>query len=302
VIPVFIDLLINLPLAFPGACKVLNNYGQEDIIMSYFLTDDAVKLFYDVCGKGEKTIILIHGGSASSRYYRKQVPELSKRYKVVTYDLRGHGASEIPDHGYNLRRMGQDLKNLIDFLQPGNVYIIGWSLGTAIMFSYIEQFGQDRLGGLIVVDMTAKVLTDENCKLGLYGNFTIEDSLNAIISINEGWDKLVPDLASAFFCDIDKCKDDFEWVVNEELKNSESIMVRIWTQFPTIDQRHMLHQISVPTLITYGGAEKLYKKESSEYLHQSIRDSRLLRFENASHALFLEQADQFNKAVSEFIG
>lgn len=143
--------------------------------MSYFLTSDAVKMYYEVSGEGEKTIILIHGGSANSTFYRKQVPVLEKQYKVVTYDLRGHGKSETPDYGFNIPRMGQDLHELIVYLQLDNIYLAGWSLGTAIMLSYADQFGQDKIGGLITIDMTAKTLTDETWEYGLYGNYSLEE-------------------------------------------------------------------------------------------------------------------------------
>jgi len=270
--------------------------------MSYFLTDDAVKLYYEVHGEGEKTMILVHGGSANSKFYKKQVPVLSKHYKVVTYDLRGHGASEIPDYGFNIKRMGQDLRDLIEYLKLENIYIVGWSLGTAIMLSYVEQFGQDKIGGLIVVDMTTKSLTDETCQMGLYGKYTLEDCFQTVMDINNGWANLVPGFGQAFFGDLEKCKDEIEWAIAEEMKNSEAVMVRIWVQFATIDQRHILPQITVPTLITYGGTEKLYKRGSSEYIHNAIPGSKLICFEGASHALFLECPDEFNNAVIEFVG
>jgi len=47
-------------------------------------------------------------------FFKKQINDLSKKYKVITYDLRGHGDSEITNDGYTLDRYAKDLKNLID--------------------------------------------------------------------------------------------------------------------------------------------------------------------------------------------
>lgn len=271
--------------------------------MAYFLTDDNVKLFYEVKGEGQKTIVLIHGWSAHHLFYKKQIPELSKDYKVVYYDLRGHGLSERPDDGYTISRYAQDLKNLIDFLRLENVSLVGWSMGTHIMFDYVKQFGLDDIEKMIIIDMTAKLITDEEYHCGLYGQFSMEDNLATMVSMNENWktfaDAFVPAIYAKTGC---KDKDDLQWNYEEAYKNSATVMTRMWISMSAQDYRDLLPSITVPTMIAFGEASCLYNRDNSEYLNRMIKDSKLVGFPNCGHGLQLEDAVKFNKEVKDFIG
>jgi non-heme chloroperoxidase len=271
--------------------------------MAYFLTDDNVKLFYEVQGEGEKTIILIHGWSAHHLFYKKQIPELSKDYRVVCYDLRGHGLSETPDYGYTISRYAQDLKNLIDFLGLKNVSLVGWSMGTYVMFDYVQQFGFDGIEKMIIIDMTSKLITDDEYKFGLYGKFTMEDNLATMVAMNEDWkgfaDAFVPAIYAKSGC---KNKEDLQWNYEEAYKNSATVMTRMWVSMSSRDYRELLPKITVPTMITFGEESCLYNRENSEYLNQMIKGSKLVGFPNCGHGLQLEDAAKFNKEVKDFIG
>ena len=81
--------------------------------MPYYVTNDNVKIYYEVKSNG-KPLILIHGYSGNRHFFRKQTPVLVHKYKVIYYDLRGHGDSDKPEHGLYIERFAQDLKELID--------------------------------------------------------------------------------------------------------------------------------------------------------------------------------------------
>jgi len=271
--------------------------------MAYFLTDDNVKLFYETKGEGKKTIVLIHGWSAHHLFFKKQIPELSKDYKVVYYDLRGHGLSEVPDDGYTISRYAQDLKNLIDFLDLKEITLIGWSMGTHIMFDYVKQYGVNGIDKMVIIDMSAKLITDDAYKVGLYGKFTMEDNFGTMVSMNEDWkgfaDAFVPAIYAKSGC---KNKEDLEWNYAEAYKNSSTVMTRMWISMSAQDYREVLPKITVPTLITFGEESMLYTRENSEYLNEMIKDSKMVGFPNCGHGLQLEDADKFNKEVKDFIG
>ena len=271
--------------------------------MAYFLTDDNVKLFYDVTGEGDKTLVLIHGWSAHHDFFKKQIPELSKKYKIVSYDLRGHGASEIPENGYTIARYAQDLKNLIDFLQLKDVAVAGWSMGTHIIFDYVRQFGCSNLSKLILIDMTAKLITDENYTLGLYGKFTHEDNLGTLVTMNDSWSAFVDAFVPAIYAR-SGCRNqaDLDWNFQEALKNSATVMTRMWITMSSQDYRDVLPEITVPTLITFGEESFLYAAENSEYLGSKIKDSKVVGFPKCGHGLMLEEPEKFNREVIDFIG
>ncbi|WP_446898335.1 alpha/beta fold hydrolase [Clostridium sp. LBM24168] len=271
--------------------------------MSYFLTDDNTKLYYEVAGEGEKTIVFIHGWSASHLFFKKQIPVLSKTYKVVGYDLRGHGLSEESKDGYNLPQYAQDLKNLIDHLKLKNVVLVGWSMGTHIIFEYIKQFGCSSLYKIVLIDMTAKLITDDNYKDGLYGKFTHEDNLNTLEAMNTNWKAFADVFTPAIFAKSGcKDKEELDWTYKEEYKNSPTVMTRMWVSMSIQDYRDVLDKIDIPTLITFGEESCLYMPENSEYLNKMIKGSKKVGFPGCGHSLILEDPDKFNREVENFIG
>lgn len=271
--------------------------------MPFFLTDDAVKLYYEVTGQGSKTLILVHGWSASHQFFKRQIPELSKTYRIVSYDLRGHGQSEISENGYTIARYAQDLKNLIDFLQLKDVSIVGWSMGTHIIFDYVKQFGCDNLSKLVLVDMSAKLITDDTYNLGLYGKFTHEDNLGVLVAINEDWGKFMDVFVPAIYAK-SGCKnpEDLKWNFEEGAKNSTTVMARMWITMSSQDYRDMLSKITVPVLVTYGEESCLYPAENSQYIGSQIPDAKVVGFPGCGHGLMLESPEKFNQEIRNFLG
>ncbi len=73
---------------------------------------DARIACYDI-GRG-KPLVLLHGNGEDSAYWKAQVPEFTRFYRVIAVDSRGHGASESGAHGLSFDQMAQDLKTVLD--------------------------------------------------------------------------------------------------------------------------------------------------------------------------------------------
>lgn len=269
--------------------------------MSYFLTSDNVKMYYDESGSG-KPVILIHGWSCSHLHFKSQIEELSKNFRVIHYDLRGHGLSEVPDYGFTLPRFAKDLKELIEHLNLKDVTLVGWSMGTSIIFDYVSQFSCDNLHKLCLIDMSPKLMTDDSWKYGLYGKFSNDDNLNTMVDLNADWNKFAEAFIPAIFAK-SGCKDKamLDWAFEQALKNSPNVMIRMWVSMSTKDYLPILSNISVPTLITYGAESFLYPAENSEYMASKIPNSKLLPFPKCGHALFMENSEMFNEELKSFI-
>jgi len=104
--------------------------------MPYLEIKDRVKLYYEVHGKG-KPIVFIHGLTANHSHFKYQTRYLKDRFQVIVYDQRGHGASIATDHQLNINILAHDLKALIDYLEIPSVSLVGWSLGTHVIFEFI---------------------------------------------------------------------------------------------------------------------------------------------------------------------
>ena len=269
--------------------------------MPYYVTDDNVRIYYEEKGEG-KPVVLVHGWSCNRRHFKKQTPELSKRYRVVHYDLRGHGDSDVPERFLTMKQFALDLGELIDYLGLKEVSLIGWSMGVHIIWEYVKQFGCDNLGKLCFIDMTPKLITDEEWKYGLYGNYSHKNNLATLAAMCKDWGVFTDQFVPTTFAKSGYDQDEYDWVHKQANKNTPHVMINMWIAMAIRDYRSVLPTITVPCLITYGEESQLYLPETSEYQKEQIPDAKLVSFPKCGHGLHMEDPDKFNKEVMDFIG
>ena len=93
------------------------------------ISSDGVDIHYEVHGKGEPTLVFIHGWSCDRSYWRAQVDYFAKQYQVITIDLAGHGESGTNRSEWNLRNYGTDVVSVVNDLQLEKLVLVGHSLG-----------------------------------------------------------------------------------------------------------------------------------------------------------------------------
>ena len=98
---------------------------------------------------------MLHGWGQTQAMFRHQVEGLARR--VVTVDQRGHGGSAKPHHGYRIARLARDAQELLDHLAIDRADVLGWSMGVSVWWSFIDQFGTDRIRRFVAVDQPAAV-------------------------------------------------------------------------------------------------------------------------------------------------
>lgn len=118
-----------------------------------FTTSDGVRLHVIEAGPAKaQTIVFVPGWTMPAWIFQSQVDDFSRSYHVIALDPRGQGESDIPAGGYNLIRRGQDISDLIAQLPARPVLLVAWSLGVLDALSYIQQAGDGRLAGLVLID------------------------------------------------------------------------------------------------------------------------------------------------------
>jgi non-heme chloroperoxidase len=286
----------------------------------FYVTDDHVRLYYEVRGTG-KPVILLHGLTANHRHFRKQTPELVKDFKVITLDFRGHGDSEAPENGLTLKRLADDLKELIDYLELGVVSLVGWSMGAHVIFEYIKNFSCEGIEKIIIIDMTPRLMKSDDWKYGLPGvfsrkpgDFGHEDNLFMLSAMLENWgiysrivaerilNKSLYNEKMEFNYQADfKGKEDLPWLYDEARKNTPHVIIALWISMSLQDYRPILKEITVPCLITYGLESNYYPPENYEYMKNHIPNAKVVPFEGCGHALHIQDSEKFNRIVIEFL-
>lgn len=129
-------------------------------------SQDGTPISYEVFGSGEPTLVLVHGWSCDTRYWRAQVPALSKKHRVVVLDLAGHGHSGMTRTRYTMRAFGEDVRAVTEATGSKQVILIGHSMGGSVI-AEAAQLMPGRVIGLIGVDTLENVeypLTAEEFK------------------------------------------------------------------------------------------------------------------------------------------
>ncbi len=270
--------------------------------MSFFYTDDSCKIFYDIKGEG-KPLVFVHGWSGTSEYFHHQVEELQKHYKVITYDLRGHGQSDkrirILENNMTMQRYAQDLKQLIDYLELKDVNLTGWSMGTSILLCYVEMFGTKNVSTLQFVDMTPNIVNDDTWDLGDCDALT---NLKIAQFVGSNWKKAVDEnLPILLAKNTSRDSKLYKWMEARMLDNVPYCMSMMHIAMCVEDYRDTLKKIDVPTLLSHSNGGEMYNVAHGEYMRDNIKNSTLVMYEDCGHSLFLEDPEKFNREYIKFL-
>lgn len=270
------------------------------------ITNDKVELNVIDEGNG-KTVLLLHGWSQTAEMFRDQIDFLKRDHRVVAFDMRGHGLSEKPKHGYRISRLSKDLHDLIESLKLNNIIMLGHSMGCSVIWSYIDLFGTKKISKLIFVDQQATMLINP------VWNDALINELGASVTENELFNKV------NMFCDknaelntkkflknrfTDFVEDKtLEWVYNENFKFPRKESSELLYNHMTQNWKDVFNRIDKKSLVITG-IDSDKTKQSQEFISRKIPNCKLVEFkegERGSHFMFIENPDKFNRIISDFI-
>jgi pimeloyl-ACP methyl ester carboxylesterase len=166
---------------------------------------------------------MIPGWSQSAAEFGRQMDDLSGACRVIAVDMRGHGESEKPAQGYRIGQLAADLADLIEALDLRDLVALGHSMGSSVIWSYLEAYGPGRLAGMIVVDQAPACLArtewDAATRLaaGVIGpSAGREDEMYETIRTT-GTVGGLADFLSGMFTKA-MARDELEWIAAENLK------------------------------------------------------------------------------------
>jgi len=135
-------------------CALFSSYcnAKNFIAPSY----DGQLISYNVFGKGDVTLVFVHGWGGDSRYWKYQIPYFYKKYRIVTVDLAGHGNSEQTRKVYSPEAFGQDIKAVVEAIDAKKVILIGHSFAGEIAAEVAKLMPQ-RVIGIIGADSIQNV-------------------------------------------------------------------------------------------------------------------------------------------------
>lgn len=257
--------------------------------MAYF-DHDGCALHYEEYGQGEP-LVLLHGLGSSCQDWEFQVPALARHYRVILLDIRGHGRSDKPRERYSIATFSADLRALLEHLQTGPVHLLGLSMGGMIGF----QFAVDdpaALRSLCIVNSApeVKVRTRDD-----YWQWAKRWTLMRVLSLRT----IGKGLAARLFPKTEQAelrrKMTERWARNDKRAYLASFDAIVgWG----VEER--LGRIGCPTLVISADHDYTPITLKERYV-RLIPQARLAVIADSRHATPLDQPQQFNQIVLQFL-
>ena len=264
-----------------------------------------VELYYEDHGSGSP-VVLIHGWPLSGRSWENQVPALVEAgHRVITYDRRGFGDSSQPWSGYDYDTFAADLDTLLTYLDLRDAALVGFSMGGGEVVRYIGRYGTDRVAKAVLAAAVPPYLykSDDNPE-GALDDATIRQFQDGVrgdrIAFLDGF-------MTNFFAAGDRTD-----LISEPSRLYHRAIAEFASPKGTLDCigafsytdfRGDLAKVTVPTLVIHGDSDAIVPFEvSGKCSHEAIADSSLALIEGAPHGLNATHAEQFNRALLDFLG
>lgn len=256
---------------------------------------NGIHLYYEVHGDGEP-LVLIAGLAVGSWVWFKQVPALSPEFRTIIFDNRGAGQSDKPEARHSIRTMADDVAGLLGVLSIDRAHILGASMGGFIAQEFALAYPQ----------MTRSLIL---CCTGYGGpNYVLpsEEVLAAMSGLEGvGTEARARQNVAFFFSPTYRQHhpDEIEKIIQMYLSQPtpEHAYMNQLIAVMAFDTEARVSAITVPTLVITGDQDICVLPQNSKNLADKLPNARLVIIEGAGQAVFMEQPEEFNRVVREFL-
>ena len=251
---------------------------------------NGIDIHYEIAGEGP-WITMSHSLACNLHMWDPQMPVLTRQYKVLRYDTRGHGQSSAPPSEYTLEQLADDVKALLDALNIKQTHWAGLSMGGMIGQTFALKYpGVFR--SMVLADTTSRRPPDA-------ARMWAERIQNAQ---QQGMEALVESTLGRWFTEPyrNAHKDVMARIGNDIRKTPVAGFVGCCQAISKIDVTERLKEIRMPTLIMVGEHDHCTPPEAARAIHENLPGSELKIIASAAHLSNIEQAQAFNDALTAF--
>lgn len=250
---------------------------------------DGNLISYETYGSGEPTLVFVHGWSCDARYWRAQVPHFSKKNRVVTLDLAGHGHSAATRSQYSMKSFGEDVRAVTEAIGSRSVILIGHSMGGSVI-AEAARLMPNKVLGLIGVDTLENIeypMTHEELKqfiAPLEKDFQTGSRQFIKEMILPGTDPMVR-----------------EWILSDISSASPAValssMKEMMSQYVTGEAAKIFDELRIPVITVKGDLWPVNYEANRRHMHSF----NAIVLKDTDHFLMLDRPEQFNKALENAI-
>ncbi|WCK15884.1 alpha/beta hydrolase [Agrobacterium tumefaciens] len=303
---------VSLALAMPAMASEKkisrNSEGIASMTTNFVTTKDGVEIFFKDWGpKDAQPIVFHHGWPLSSDDWDAQMLFfLSKGYRVVAHDRRGHGRSSQVSNGHDMDHYAADASAVAEYLDLRNAVHIGHSTGGGEVARYVARHGQPqgRVAKAILVSAVPPLMLK-----------TAANPDGTPMEVFDGFRSALAANRAQFFLDV--ASGPFYGFNRPDAKVSQGVIDNWWRQgmmgsavahyegikaFSETDQTEDLKAITVPTLVTQGDDDQVVPyKAAVELQAKLIKNSTMKIYKGFPHGMLTTHADVINPDLLAFI-
>jgi len=260
---------------------------------------DGAAIAYADEGAGSP-ILLVHGWAAHGGFFEDLSRRLSQTHRVLTPTLRGHPGSDFGASPLSIETLSDDIDQFVETLDLKNLVALGWSMGAMALWAAAPRLSS-RLDGLVVEEMTARLVNDASWQGGL-GGYVAEDVATTLSEIKAGWPAYVVRFAPRMFAPAvrDAQPELIAWATREMSTANGEAMASFWASMAAQDFRAALHTITTPMLVIHGADSPIYPGAATEFVADAAPNGQRLILPAAGHVPHLETPDAFFYHVEGF--
>jgi pimeloyl-ACP methyl ester carboxylesterase len=256
---------------------------------------NGVDLYYQSSGSGSETVVFSHGLLMSAEMFSEQVRFLSPRYRVVAYDHRGQGRSDLTAREHDMDTLAEDAAALIEALGVGPCHFAGLTMGGFVALRLAAR-RPELLRSCILLDTSAEPEPSRNVS-----RYRLLSWVLRLLGTSAVVDKVMPIMfGRTFLADPARAELRAAWR-GRLLGLRRSIHKAVTGVIERRGVEEELQGISMPTLILVGEEDVATPPPKAERLHAAIRGSRLVRVPRAGHSSTIENPSAVNAALAAFL-
>jgi 3-oxoadipate enol-lactonase len=243
--------------------------------------------YYQRYGAGPP-IVLIHALGLDHRLWEPQLSALAIGHTVYVYDVRGHGASDVPFMPYTLTDFADDLAGLLDALGIADAHLVGLSMGGMIAQEFALSW-PDRVRSLVLADTTSEYPQEARRAFAERARIAEERGLGPLLEPTmDRW--FTPEFRRDHPAEVERIRDIL--AVTDPRGYAASCRA-----IASIDVTERLVNIQAPSLVLVGAADTSTPPDMALKIHEYIPGSGYEVIPDAAHLINLARPDLFNRAV-----
>jgi 3-oxoadipate enol-lactonase len=241
---------------------------------------------------GAPVLLLSNSLGTDLGMWDTQMPAFTEHFRVLRYDTRGHGQSQVSDGFYSIEQLGRDVLALLDHLDIAKVHFCGLSMG-GLIGQWLGIHAGERLDKLVLCNTAAKIANDEvwNSRIDMVlqgGQQAMSDLRDASIA---RW--FTPEFAAAEPAQANR-------ITAMLAATSAQGYAGNCAAVRDADFRQQLSAIKQPTLIVCGTADAVTPPEHGRFMQQQIAGAQLVEL-HAAHLSNVEAGEAFTAALLAFL-